>query len=263
MGRRKINGARTVLTGASSGIGRAIAVEMARRGARLVVTARRQDRLDELKEEVEQQGGEIHLVVGDVTDPDLRTQLLEAAQSNLGGLDILINNAGVTAIGEFRDSKPEYLERIMAVNFFAPVELIRKSLPMLDSGNRPIIVNMSSVLGHRAVPKKTEYCTSKFALHGFSDALRAELSPQGIDVLLISPTTTKSEIFDVAMGDLDKSDLGWLKLGAYKASTVARITARAIRRGRHEVIISPGGKALVWADCLCPSFMNRMIAKFA
>ena len=81
--------------------------------------------------------------------------------------------------------------------------------------------------------------------------------------MLISPTTTKSEIFDVAMGDSDKSELGWLRLGAYKASTVAKITARAIRKGRHEVIISPGGKALVWADRICPPFMNRMMARFA
>jgi len=263
MARRKINGARTVLTGASSGIGRAMAVELAKRGARLVVTARRQERLDELKDEVEQQDGEIHLVAGDVSDPQLRSRLLNTAQDQLGGLDILINNAGVTAIGEFRDSTAEFFERIMAVNFFAPVELTRQALPMLDQGNRPIIVNVGSVLGHRAVPKKSEYCASKFALHGFSDALRAELSPKGIDVLLLSPTTTKTEIFDVAMGDSDKSELGWLKMGAYKASTVARIAARAIRKGRHEVIISPGGKALVWADRLCPPFMNRMIAKFA
>lgn len=263
MARRKINGARTVLTGASSGIGRAMAVELAKRGARLVVTARRQERLDELKDEVEQQGGEVHLVAGDVSDPGLRSRLLNTAQDQLGGLDILINNAGVTSIGEFRDSNAEFFERIMAVNFFAPVELTRQALPMLDQGNRPIIVNVGSVLGHRAVPKKSEYCASKFALHGFSDALRAELAPQGIDVLLLSPTTTKTEIFDVAMGDSDKSELGWLKMGAYKASTVARIAARAIRKGRHEVIISPGGKALVWADRLCPPFMNRMIAKFA
>lgn len=263
MARRKINGARTVLTGASSGIGRAMAVELAKRGARLVVTARRQERLDELKDEVEQQGREIHLVAGDVSDPQLRSRLLNTAQNELGGLDILINNAGVTAIGEFRDSTAEFFERIMAVNFFAPVELTRQALPMLDQGNRPIIVNVGSVLGHRAVPKKSEYCASKFALHGFSDALRAELAPKRIDLLLLSPTTTKTEIFDVAMGDSDKSELGWLKMGAYKASTVARIAARAIRKGRHEVIISPGGKALVWADRLCPPFMDRMIAKFA
>lgn len=263
MARRKISAARTVLTGASSGIGRAMAVELSKRGARLVVTARRQERLDELKQEVQRQGGEIHLVAGDVSNPELRNRLLETAESELGGLDILINNAGVTSIGEFRNSTPEYLQRIMAVNFFAPAELTRQAIPMLDRGNRPIVVNVGSVLGHRAVPKKSEYCASKFALHGFSDALRAELAPQGIDVLLLSPTTTKTEIFDVALGESDKSDLSWLKMGAYKASTVARIAASAIRKGRHEVIISPGGKALVWADRLCPPFMNRMIAKFA
>lgn len=263
MARRKLPHARAILTGASSGIGWAMALELARRGVRLVVTARREDRLEQLKSEVEGQGGEIHLVAGDVTEQSTREALLDAAHRQLGGLDILINNAGVTSIGPFQESSPEVLRRIMDVNFLSPAELTRQAIPRLLEGNRPIVVNISSVLGHRAVPKKSEYCASKFAVHGFSDALRAELKPQGIDVLLISPTTTKSEIFDVALGNQDKSDLGWLKLGAYKASTVARISARAIRKGRQEVIISPGGKALVWADRICPPIVNRLIARFA
>ena len=93
----------------------------------------------------------------------------------------------------------ERLRRVMEVNFFAPVELIRSAIPLLREGKRPLIVNISSVFGHRAVPRKSEYCASKFALHGFSDALRAELAREGIDVLLVSPSTTQSEFFDMVL----------------------------------------------------------------
>jgi short-subunit dehydrogenase len=88
----------------------------------------------------------------------------------------------------------------MEVNFFAPAEFIREALPLLQHGKQPIVMNVSSVLGHRAVPEKSEYCASKFALHGLSDALRAEFVKRGIDVLLVSPSTTASEFFDVADG---------------------------------------------------------------
>jgi short-subunit dehydrogenase len=108
----------------------------------------------------------------------------------------LVNNAGIGAIGPFAEASPERLRKIMEVNFFAPAELIRSALPLLEAGKRPLIVNVSSVLGHRGIPKKSEYCASKFALHGFSDALRCELAPRGIDVLLVSPSTTATEFFD-------------------------------------------------------------------
>jgi short-subunit dehydrogenase len=148
----------------------------------------------------------------------------------------------------------------MELTFFAPVELIRSALPLLQAGQKPIIVNVASVLGHRAVPKKSEYCASKFALHGMSDALRAEFARLGIDVLLVSPSTTLTEFFDVAQGD--KHKLPWLKIPGMTADDVARQTLKAIRAGRHEVILSPGGKLLVWFDRLCPPLVNRLVARW-
>src|SRR5204862_1887651 len=115
-----------------------------------------------------------------------------------GGLDALVNNAGIGALGRFDQADEARLRQVMEVNFFAPAEFVREALPHLKAGNRPIVVNIGSVLGHRAVPEKSEYCASKFALHGFSDALRAELAPLGIDVLLVSPSTTTSEFFAAA-----------------------------------------------------------------
>jgi short-subunit dehydrogenase len=260
MSRRDIRGKRAIVTGASSGIGRELAVELARQGTRLVLTARRRDRLDELVQQIQDQGGEAHAVVGDITDTALREEVLQAAQTRLGGLDLLVNNAGVGAIGPFSKASEARLRRVMEVNFFAPVELTRAALPLLREGDRPIIVNVSSVLGHRAVPKKSEYSASKFAVHGLSDALRAELVSEGIDVLLLSPSTTKTEFFDNVLEK--KGTLPWLALGGMSARSVARKAVTAIRRGRQEIILTPGGKALVWADRLCPPIVNRLVAKF-
>lgn len=257
MARRKLKDARVLLTGASSGIGRALALELAAAGARQIVTARRQERLEELSEQLS--GSTLIPVVGDVTTEDCQTRLLDTAREQLQGLDILINNAGVGAIGPFEEADEARLRRVMEVNFFAPAQLIRRALPMLKEGQRPLIVNISSVLGHRAVPKKSEYCASKFALHGLSDSLRAELTPQGIDVLLVSPSTTETEFFDNVLED--KAQLPWRKLGAMNARSVARKTVRAMRRGRHEIILTPGGKALVWCDRLAPGIVDSLVAR--
>src|SRR5687768_9295654 len=183
MSKRNLSGARAILTGASSGIGWDLARELARRRVRLVLTARREDRLRELEREVAALGSEAVSVPGDITDDSLRRRLVETARDRFGGLDILVNNAGMGLYGPFQEADSSRLRQTFDVNFFAPVELIRTSLPLLKQGRAPIIVNVSSVLGHFAMPEKSEYCASKFALHGFSDALRMDLVVDGIDVL--------------------------------------------------------------------------------
>ena len=135
-----------------------------------------------------------------------------------------------------------------------------QALPLLRQGNRPIIANISSVLGHRAVAYKSEYCASKFALHGFSDALRCELAGDGIDVLIVSPSTTSSEFFDRVLDKAENTNDRMPR--AMSPQVVPQKTVRAMRRGKHEVILSAGGKALVWLDRLCPAMMDRMLARF-
>ena len=125
-----------------------------------------------------------------------RAKCIEAAQSKFGGLDILVNNAGVGAIGPFASADPQRVRRLMEVNFFALVEMTRTALPLLKQGRRPIIVNVSSILGRRGVPHNSEYAASKFAVHGFSESIRAEFASAGIDVLVVSPGTTDTEFFD-------------------------------------------------------------------
>ncbi len=260
MASRKIEGLRTIVTGASSGIGREIAMELARQGAKLIITARRAERLDDLLAELQPLGTEAVSVVGDIVEAATRAAIIETAHREFGGLDALVNNAGIGALGPFANANEDRLRRVMEVNFFAPVELIRLAIPLLREGKRPIIANVSSVLGHRAVANKSEYCASKFALHGFSDALRCELAGDRIDVLLVSPSTTSSEFFEHVIAP---------EHGATKHTRrsmppreVARITVKAMRRGKHEVILSAGGKAIVWLDRLCPPIMNRILANF-
>ncbi len=260
MARRSIQGLRVLITGASSGIGQSLARELSAGGARLLLTARRRERLETLCDALRAGGADVEFVAGDITGEATRRELVETLRRRFGELDVLINNAGVGAVGHFSHADPERVRTIMEVNFFAPVELTRLCLPLLRRGRQPMIVNIASVLGHRAVPRKSEYCASKFALHGFSDALRAELVARRIDVLLVCPSTTESEFFDSLLED--KERLPWRKFGAMSSEAVARRTVRAMRRGKQEIVLSPGGKLLVWLDRLCPGLANRLVARF-
>ncbi len=261
MTKRTIEGSRAIVTGASSGIGRAIALELARQGSMVVCMARREDRLQALAKEIESLGSRAACVAGDVTDPAARQRCFEAVQSNFGGLDILVNNAGMGAIGPFETADPQRARRLMEVNFFALVEMTRAALPLLKQGRRPIIVNISSILGRRGVPYNSEYAASKFAVHGFSESIRAEFSTAGIDVLVISPGTTDTEFFDQVIES--KGGPKWPEHKAVTAEMVARATVRAIRRGSHEITPYLWGKVLVLLNRASPWLVDKLMARYA
>lgn len=248
-----------IVTGASSGIGRAVCRQLTAEGTSVIAVARRQERLDELAAETADRAGQLIPVAGDITSETLREQAVARAVPIRGGaIDLLVNNAGVGAIGPFAEASEERLRHIMEVNFFAPVELIRRCLPALAAGRAPVICNIGSVLGHRAVPDKSEYCASKFALHGFSDSLRTELKARGIQVTLVSPSTTRSEFFD-SLVETDPAAQS-KNLGSWPPDRVARATLKAIKRRRSEVILSLGGKALVYADRVAPSLVDAALS---
>jgi short-subunit dehydrogenase len=257
---RTIPGSRSLVTGASGGIGRAIAVELARQGSRVVLLARREEKLKLVADEIAAAGGHAECVVGDVTNPTVRDAALEQARDTFGGLDILVNNAGIGALGRFDEGDPARIRRLFEVNLFAAAELMREALPLLKQGNRPIVVNISSVLGHFATPGSSEYCATKFALRGLTDSLRAELKPLGIDVLLVSPGSTETEFFEHVVEET--SAPRWARMRGVSAESVARATVRAIRRGRQEIIPNPGGRVLVFLSRLFPGFMHRMLARY-
>ncbi|MGA2617942.1 MAG: SDR family oxidoreductase [Thermoguttaceae bacterium] len=261
MARRTIEGSRAIVTGASSGIGRELARQLAAAGALLVISARREDRLRQLAAEIAAAGGRAECVAGDIADPAVRAAIVAAAQSAYGGLDILVNNAGVGAQGLFAAASPERLRRVMEVNFFAPVELTRLCLPLLERGKRPILVNVSSIQGRRGVPHNTEYSASKFALHGFSESLRAELAGRGIDVLVVSPGRTETEFFDSVLEQT--STPNWPRHWGISAAAVARQTIGAIRSGRHEIVPYFYGKVLLWLNRISPRLVDTLMARYA
>ncbi len=258
--KRDLYNLRAIVTGASSGIGRETALELARHGAGVVVVARREDRLRQLVEQIAALGTKVEPVAGDITDPQTRNRALDTAQSKLGGLDILVNNAGVGALGSFEDASVQRVRRVMEVNFFALVEMTRLALPLLKQGVRPIVVNVSSIVGHRGVPNRSEYSASKFAVQGFSESIRAEFTRLGIDVMVVSPGPTETEFFD---REIERTtDAKWPKHKPASAVRVAGEIVRGIRLGSHEIIPYRWGRILCWLNRLSPRLVDGLMARY-
>jgi short-subunit dehydrogenase len=260
MAKRKLTDRRALITGASSGIGRALAIELARRGVDSVLLARREDRLAEVVQQINSIGRRAVAVAGDVTDPAARRGALDAAGDELGGLDILVNNAGIAAHGRFAEADPGRLRPIMEVNFFAPAELIREALPFLRKGRQPIVVNIGSILGHRGCPHKSEYSASKFALQGFSEAVRPELLKLGIDLLVVAAGPTETEHFDTLIEE--KGDLPWGNPRRKPAEKVTRLIVRAIERGKNEVVTSWRGWLWLLLNRASPRIVDRIMSRY-
>jgi short-subunit dehydrogenase len=256
---RKLAGLRVLITGASQGIGRALALAAAQRGARVLASARSADLLTNLAADVRAAGGEIETVVGDVTNPEDRRTLVETAQRVYGGLDVLINNAGIGATGHFCEASPERLRTIMEVNVFALIEMTRACLPLLYKGKTPAIVNISSIAGKVALPARSEYSASKFAVQGFSEALRAELNKDGIDVVIVSPGLTQTNFSQNMLEQ--KARMAVDHMRGMTAEAVAQETLRALERGSPETSLSMAGKLIVLFKQYAPWFVSWVIRR--
>jgi len=257
--RRRIAGSRILITGASQGIGKSLAEAAARRGARVLAAARSIDLLKQLQEAARGQGGTLEIVQADVTGPADRQRMVAAALEHFGGLDILINNAGIGATGHFAEAGPERLRKIMEVNFFGLTETTRVCLPLLRGGNRPAIVNISSIAGKRGIPGRSEYSASKFAVQGFSEALRAEVAKDGIDVLVISPGLTQTNFSKNMLEQKARMQLDHMR--GMTAEEAAVATLRAVERGRNETTLTRQGKLLVFLSRFFPRLVDRIAAR--
>jgi short-subunit dehydrogenase len=260
MGRRRnIAGLRILITGASQGIGRALAVAAARRGARVLAAARSAERLDGLAREVRGAGGVLETVQADVTAAEDRRRLAEAAVRHFGGLDVLVNNAGIGATGHFVEASPRRLRAIMEVNFFGLTETTRVCLPLLRQGQRPAVVNISSIVARRGIPARSEYSASKFAVQGFSEALRAEWAKDGIDVLIVNPGLTQTNFSQNMLEQ--KALLPMDHLRGMTAERVAEATLRALERGRHETTLTLKGRLLLLVNRFLPRLVDALIRR--
>jgi short-subunit dehydrogenase len=251
--RRALAGLRVLLTGGSSGVGRALAVELSARGAAVFATARRAPLLATLAAE-----HPIAVLAGDVTDNAFRHQLVAAAVKTLGGLDVVIAAAGSGAIGRFAEADPATLRRVMEIDFFAPAELVRLTLPSLALGSDPAVVLVGSILGLHPIPLHADYCAAKAAVHSLAGTLRAELAPVGIDVLLATLGPTASEFWDSLLaGDRPV----WSRGRQLDAATTARVIIAALERRRTTVYPGFSAKGFALAARFCPRLIDRIIRR--
>jgi short-subunit dehydrogenase len=247
-----------IVTGASAGIGKATAYAFAQEGAIVVLVARREDRLRRIAEEIRQRGGRAMDVAMDVADRDQTFGMVHRVIAELGRVDILVNNAGIGLISPVVDMQSAELERVMDVNFYGLIWCTQAVLPHMIQRQSGQIINVSSVVGKRAVPRMSAYCASKFAVQAFSESLRMEVAPHHIDVVVICPPRTETEFDRTPMMDRPGSRV---KLDGIPAEAIASAILKAAKKRKREVIVTWRGKAFSWAGILAPRLLDWMMER--
>ena len=191
----QVEGAAVLVTGASSGIGAALAPLLAQRGARVAVVARREDRLNEVVDRCRALGGEARLYAADLSDTDAAEALALQVDDDLGGLDVLVNNAGAPKRRRVTEVTLDEIRSTMRLNFESPVRMSLALLPRMLERDRCVIVNVSSFGGRVGIPEEAAYCASKFALCGWSESMALDLWHTGVDVRLVLPGAIDTEIW--------------------------------------------------------------------
>ena len=253
-----------IITGASAGIGAALALQFASQGAKVVIAARRAERLELVAAECRARGGEVLTIPTDISDETQCKLLVEKTVETFGQLDILINNAGLAANALF-DKFPNLglFKHTVDVNFYGAVYCTYYALPFLKQ-TKGRIVAISSLGGKAALPYNTPYCASKYALHGFYDALRMELRRHGVSCTVICPSWVATE-FHQAQLNKDGVPRGAAGRAYYTKRTMtaercAQITLNAAFKRRREVVMGPGGLAVL-LKALVPGFVDWLAIK--
>jgi short-subunit dehydrogenase len=239
-----LRGKRVLVTGASSGIGKAIALELARKGAAVALAARRLDRLGETANEIRcgSPSAAAPLAVRcDVTNREEVGRLVQTCRGYLGGIDILVNNAGSGVYGETVRTSVEEIRAIMEVNFYGALNCLFEVMPAMSQAGGGLIVNISTAAALHGVPYLAAYGASKAALAAFSQSLRAEISGSGIAIMVVYPGYTETEFFarEKRVGGARRPH------GPYaSARRMARLIVRAIERQKTECVLSREGRAV-------------------
>ena len=253
-----------IVTGASAGIGKSLSLQLAAQGAKVAIAARRVERLEQVAEECRAFGGEVLVLPTDVSAESQCKALVDKTVAAFGRLDMLVNNAGLAASALFDEFPDLHLFRhTMNVNFYGAIYCTYYALPFLKQ-TRGRIVAVSSLGGKAAIPYNTPYCASKYALHGFFDALRMELLLHGVSVTVVCPYWVVTE-FHEAQLNKDGVPRGPRGRVIYTnkmmtADRCAEITLRAAQKRRREVLMAPGTLA-VWLKLLAPGFLDWLSVK--
>lgn len=255
-----LNGKVIVITGASEGIGRALALELAPQRPKLVLAARSRDRLQELAVRCQVLGAEAHVLPTDVTDVDQCAALIDGTIAKFGTLDVLVNNAGGTMWSLFEEvDSPEIFEDLMRLNYLSGVWCTYYALDYLRQ-SKGLIVGISSVAGMLGVPTRTGYAATKHAQFGFFDSLRIELDGTGVDVMMVAPDFVKTQIHRRALKG-DGTALGETPLDEKQimsSEQCAELIVAGMEKRKRLVIGSARGQFGRWIRLIAPKWMDNV-----
>lgn len=255
-----LTGKIVVITGASSGIGKALAFAALKEGASVAVCARNEDKLKELYGNVD--NSVLYYASVDVSNEAECKVFMNAVTDKWGRIDVLINNAGISMRSLFEDVDTSVIRELMDINFYGAVYCTKYALNQIIS-NKGVIVGVSSIAGYRGLPARTGYSASKFALQGFLESLRTELLYTGVNVMWVCPGFTSSNIRKVARSS-DGSAQGETPLNESKlmsAEECADIILKAVKKQQRTVVMTLLGKLTVWMNKLFPSAMDKSVYK--
>jgi len=259
----KIDGERVILTGASSGIGKALAFELARKGARIVLTSRQPELLEKVAQEIKYTFPEVTsplAIACDVINREQVRRVIHFCVEHFGGVDILINDAGIGVYGACEKTSLEDFRSLMEVNFFGSVHFILEALPLMRKAGKGLIINISSLAAKHGVPYLAAYSASKAALAALGQGLEAELVGSGISVLTVYPGYTQTDFFrkEKKVGGARRP------AGPYTSPhQVAQAVIKAIEKKKHELILSIEGKALSLCQSLMPWLARKGMERVA
>lgn len=250
------------ITGASSGIGAACAVECSNQGAKIILSARSKDKLERVQSQL---SGPSEIFTVDVSKTEESVENVRKAESFFGSIDILINNAGISQRGRVEETDLQVDRRLFEVNYFGNIALTKAVLPSMLKRKTGNLVIISSVAGKLSTPGRSSYAASKHALHGYYDALRAEVKERGVSVNMICPGYIKTDISLNALTAKGEKH-GVMDPGQAKgmsAEECAQKIIKAIRQNKREVYIGKKEASFVLLRRVLPNMYYRMIEKMA
>lgn len=258
----ELSGKIALVTGASAGIGAAIAVELGRRGCRVGLVARRRERLEEVAGSVEEAGGEAAVLVGDVTRDDDVGSVVRQLRDTWGRVDVLVNNAGTGLIAPLEETPVGEADALFDLNVLGMVRTLRAVVPAMLERGSGAIVQMSSGAGLKALPLNGIYTATKFAVTGLTEALRLELAPRGIQVHCVFPVGTETEFLEASRDHVRNRASRRFFRGPFTPlqtpEKVARATVRGIERGTPEIYPYRPLRLLRLVDDIAPRLVEKL-----
>lgn len=248
-----------LLTGATGGIGKQLALQLAAKGAKLILVGRDEHKLNSLAQQIHAKHGEAKTLVADFDNADSTQSLAQQALQQFGQVDILINNAGILDFIQFEDQSAERIAHMINTNVTAPILLTQALLPHFRTHSHAQIVMIGSILGSLGFPHYATYCASKFAVHGFSQALRRELVDTNIGVTYIAPRGVNTPMNDAATLAMLAKTGGNID----EPGKVAAIIVKAIEHQKQEVFIGQPESLFAWLNGVMPSLVSLGLKKQA